>query len=169
MIYINPKHVTTLHNSGFSPFDPSQACSKPPTSNAYAASELCSHVDFRLDGGELLDLQGGNGSGKNQSAAQICGLSAPANGEIRWRGELIGKLGEDYRRELCFLGHHNAIKEELTPLENLLASAKLADEILDAGEALDALEIVGLATRRSGLSLPVAGPEAPCRAGTAGQ
>ena len=55
--------------------------------------------------------------------------------------------GEDYRRELCFLGHHNAIKEELTPLENLLASAKLADEILDAGEALDALEIVGLAGR----------------------
>ncbi|MBK7357082.1 cytochrome c biogenesis heme-transporting ATPase CcmA [Propionivibrio sp.] len=108
---------------------------------------LFSHVDFRLDGGELLDLQGGNGSGKTSLLRMICGLSAPANGEIRWRGELIGKLGEDYRRELCFLGHHNAIKEELTPLENLLASAKLADEILDAGEALDALEIVGLAGR----------------------
>ena len=108
---------------------------------------LFSHVDFRLDGGELLDLQGGNGSGKTSLLRMICGLSAPANGEIRWRGELIGKLGEDYRRELCFLGHHNAIKEELTPLENLLASAKLADEILEAGEALDAMEIVGLAGR----------------------
>jgi len=108
---------------------------------------LFSHINFRLDGGELLDLQGGNGSGKTSLLRMICGLSAPANGEIRWRGELIGKLGEDYRRQLCFLGHHNAIKEELTPLENLLASAKLADEILDAGEALDALEIVGLAGR----------------------
>jgi heme exporter protein A len=55
----------------------------------------------------------------------------PAAGEIRWKGEPIGKLGEDYRRELCYLGHHNAIKEELTPLENLLASARLADETLD--------------------------------------
>ena len=56
---------------------------------------LFSHVDFRLDGGELLDLQGGNGSGKTSLLRMICVLSAPAYGEIRWRGDVIGKLGED--------------------------------------------------------------------------
>lgn len=108
---------------------------------------LFASVGFRLEGGELLSLQGKNGSGKTSLLRILCGLSPPAAGEICWRGKSIGALGEDYRRELCYLGHHNAIKEELTPLENLLASAKLADERLDKGSALDALERIGLAGR----------------------
>ncbi|MDA0188861.1 MAG: heme ABC exporter ATP-binding protein CcmA, partial [Proteobacteria bacterium] len=54
---------------------------------------------------------------------------------------------DEFRAELCYLGHLNAIKEELTPLENLLASARLAEETLDEDAALDALERVGLAGR----------------------
>ena len=108
---------------------------------------LFSKLSFRLDGGEMLDLQGKNGSGKTSLLRMLCGLSPPADGEIRWRGELIGKLGEEFRRELCYLGHFNAIKEELTPLENLLSSARLAGEHLDEVAALVALEIVGLAGR----------------------
>lgn len=109
--------------------------------------QLFAGVGFRLDGGEMLYLQGSNGSGKTSLLRILCGLAHPAAGEIRWRGEPVGKLGEDFRRELCYLGHHNAIKEELTPLENMLASARLADEDLDQGMALDALERVGLASR----------------------
>lgn len=108
---------------------------------------LFAGVGFRLDGGEMLSLQGRNGCGKTSLLRILCGLSPAAGGQIRWRGEAIGALGEDYRRELCYLGHHNAIKEELTPLENLLASARLADKALDEGAALDALEQVGLAGR----------------------
>ena len=108
---------------------------------------LFAGIGFRLDAGEMLYLQGANGSGKTSLLRMLCSLSPAEEGEIRWRGESIGKLGEDYRRELCYLGHHNAIKEDLTPLENLLASARLADEALDEGAALDALEQVGLAGR----------------------
>ena len=108
---------------------------------------LFAGVGFRLEAGEMLYLQGSNGSGKTSLLRILCGLAHPAAGEIRWRGEPIGALGEDYRRELCYLGHHNAIKEELTPLENLLAAAKLADEVLSEDDALDALEQVGLAGR----------------------
>ena len=104
-------------------------------------------LSFRLMPGELLSLQGRNGSGKTSLLRMLCGLLPPAGGEIRWRNEPIGKLGEDYRRELCFLGHQNAIKEELTPLENLMASARLAADALDEGAALDALETLGLAGR----------------------
>ena len=104
-------------------------------------------VDFRLQAGELLLLQGHNGSGKTSLLRMLCGLSPAAAGEVRWRGESIGRLGEAYRRELCYLGHHNAIKDELLPLENLRVAARLADESLDEGEALDALEEVGLAGR----------------------
>jgi heme exporter protein A len=108
---------------------------------------LFAGLGFRLDAGELLYLRGRNGSGKTSLLRMLGGLLPPAAGEIRWRGQPIGKLGEDYRRELCFLGHHNAIKEELTPLENLLTTAALADEPLDEDQALDALETLGLAGR----------------------
>jgi len=108
---------------------------------------LFAGVGFRLGGGELLSLQGENGCGKTSLLRLLCGLSPAAAGEILWRGEPIGRLGDDYRRELCYLGHHNAIKDELTPLENLLARARLAGEALGEGAALDALEQVGLAGR----------------------
>jgi heme exporter protein A len=120
---------------------------------------LFAGVGFRLDAGEMLYLQGPNGSGKTSLLRMLCSLSPAQEGEIRWRGESIGKLGEDYRRELCHLGHHNAIKEELTPLENLLTSARLADEALDEGAALDALEQLGLAGRE----------DLPCRYLSQGQ
>ena len=108
---------------------------------------LFTGVGFRLEGGEMLYLQGQNGSGKTSLLRMLCGLTPPADGEIRWRGAPIRELGEEFRAELCYLGHHNAIKEELTPLENLLASAKLAEETLDEDTALDALERVGLRGR----------------------
>ena len=120
---------------------------------------LFAGLGFRLEAGELLYLQGRNGSGKTSLLRMLCGLSPAAAGEIRWRGEPIGRLGETYRRELCYLGHHNAIKEELTPLENLLASARLADEVLDTGHALAALEQLGLAGRE----------DLPCRYLSQGQ
>lgn len=108
---------------------------------------LFAGVGFRLEGGELLYLQGRNGSGKTSLLRMLCGLTPPAAGEISWRGTPIHRLSDDFRAELCYLGHHNAIKEELTPLENLLASARLADESLSEDAALDALEQVGLAGR----------------------
>ena len=108
---------------------------------------LFAGVGFRLQAGELLSLQGRNGSGKTSLLRMLCGLSPAAAGELRWRGETIARLGEDYRRELLYLGHHNAIKDELTPLENLLAGARIADEALREDEAFAALEAVGLGSR----------------------
>ena len=108
---------------------------------------LFAGVNFRLKGGEMLYLQGRNGSGKTSLLRMLCGMTPAASGQICWRGEPIGSLGEAFRSELCYLGHQNAIKEELTPLENLLSAAKLAQEALNEDAALDALERVGLRGR----------------------
>ncbi len=106
---------------------------------------LFSGVGFRLEAGELLYLQGRNGAGKTSLLRMLIGLLPPEAGQIRWRGKPIGS--DEFRADLCYLGHLNAIKEELTPLENLLAAARLADETLSEDDALDALEQVGLAGR----------------------
>ncbi len=108
---------------------------------------LFAGLGFRLEAGELLYLQGKNGSGKTSLLRMLIGLLPPETGEIRWKGQPIKSSGEDFRSDLCYLGHLNAIKEELTPLENLLATAHLADEALGEDDALDALEQVGLAGR----------------------
>lgn len=106
---------------------------------------LFAGVGFRLEAGELLYLQGKNGAGKTSLLRMLIGLLPPESGDIRWKGASI--KSEEFRSELCYLGHLNAIKEELTPLENLMAAARLADEELSEDDALDALERVGLAGR----------------------
>ncbi|WP_371325546.1 cytochrome c biogenesis heme-transporting ATPase CcmA [Dechloromonas sp. ZY10] len=108
---------------------------------------LFADVGFRLAGGELLYLQGRNGAGKTSMLRMLIGLLPPEAGRILWQGRDIHEQIDEYRAELCYLGHYNAIKEELTPLENLLLSARLADEDLSEDDALDALEQVGLAGR----------------------
>ncbi|MGE5945651.1 MAG: cytochrome c biogenesis heme-transporting ATPase CcmA, partial [Betaproteobacteria bacterium] len=87
------------------------------------------------------------GTGKTSLLRMLIGLLPPEAGEIRWKGRSIKTLADEFRAELCYLGHLNAIKEELTPLENLLAGARLADDELSEDDALDALEQVGLAGR----------------------
>ena len=106
---------------------------------------LFASVSFCLAEGELLYLQGRNGAGKTSLLRMLIGLLPPEAGNIRWRGH--APQSDEFRAELCYLGHQNAIKEELTPLENLLAAARLADETLCEDDALDALEQVGLAGR----------------------
>lgn len=99
---------------------------------------------FSLRAGELLTVQGSNGSGKTSLLRMLCGFSSPAAGEIRWQGTPVMRLGGDYRREICYLGHLNALKDDLTPLENLQTAAALSADALAAGAANAALAALGL-------------------------
>ena len=113
---------------------------------------LFSDVGFKLAAGEWLHVQGENGTGKTTLLRALVGLSQPAAGEIRWRGQPIRGLGEDYRRDMLYLGHHGAVKEELTPLENLQLAAALDGRSLDDREAIATLRHFGLKGREE---LPV--------------
>jgi heme exporter protein A len=113
---------------------------------------LFAGLDLAVGPGEWLHVQGENGAGKTSLLRILAGLSPAAEGEIRWQGEPIKALAEDYRRHLLFLGHHGAVKEELTPLENLTLAAQLDGTVLDETEALTALARFGLRGRED---LPV--------------
>lgn len=82
-------------------------------------------VSFRLAPGECLLVQGPNGSGKTSLLRILSGLARPERGEVRWDGEPIRKLGTQYHALLAYCGHSSALKEDLTPVENLQASAAL--------------------------------------------
>ncbi|HHH36951.1 MAG TPA: cytochrome c biogenesis heme-transporting ATPase CcmA [Gammaproteobacteria bacterium] len=101
-------------------------------------------LNLSLAPGELLYVHGPNGSGKTTLLRMVCGLVAPAEGEIRWDGSPIGELGEDYRRILLYLGHAAALKDELSALENLRIMAALGGTPVTESQALDALDALGL-------------------------
>lgn len=104
-------------------------------------------LNFRLGAGGCLMVQGANGSGKTSLLRMLCGLAQPADGEIRWDGEPIGKLAEDYRGELLYCGHAGAVKDELTALENARISATLAGTPVGEEAARQALRQLGLKGR----------------------
>lgn len=89
-------------------------------------------LNFTLRTGELLHIVGANGSGKTTLLRTLCGLTRPADGGIRWQGTAIRDLGDDYRAELAYVGHTNALQGELTPAENLRAAAGLGAPVSDA-------------------------------------
>ena len=113
--------------------------------------QLFRETSFGLAAGELLRVEGHNGVGKTSLLRMLAGLSTAAAGDILWQDTPIARLGGAYRRQMCYLGHLNAIKEELTPLENLLTSAGLEEvdsqHSLSSSAAEAALSQLGLLSR----------------------
>jgi heme exporter protein A len=96
-------------------------------------------LSFALEPGERLRVAGANGSGKTSLLRILCGLLAPSAGEVRWKGEAIRDLREDYARELLYLGHAAAIKDELTAAENLSIACSIGGAPVNDKEIQDAL------------------------------
>jgi len=93
---------------------------------------LFQDLSFSQAAGELLYVHGPNGSGKTTLLRTLCGLALPE------------RLGEDYHREMAYVGHLNGVKDELTAFENLRVMAQLfgADDCDErAMAALQRLEL----------------------------
>lgn len=109
---------------------------------------LFQDLNFKLEPGELIYVQGPNGSGKTTLLRTVCGLALPESGEVRWKGESIRRLGEDYHRDMAYVGHLNGVKDELTAYENLRVMGRLQGAAADgvrAEAALKRLELTACA------------------------
>lgn len=109
---------------------------------------LFSDLSFAAGAGELIELRGSNGSGKTSLLRILCGLSSAAAGQVRWHGKNIRSLGEEYSRHLAYLAHQNAIKDELSALENLRIANGVAGNPLNRTQAQQVLERIGLKDRQ---------------------
>jgi heme exporter protein A len=108
---------------------------------------LFSGLDFTLHPGQIMQVQGENGSGKTSLLRTLCGFLMPDEGDIVWGGTSIRELEEEYYAEMLYLGHLNGVKDELSALENLRISAGLSGAELDEKEAVVALRRLGLKGR----------------------
>ena len=105
---------------------------------------LFTNLNLRLEPGGLVEVHGPNGSGKTSLLRILCGLAAPAEGEVRWKEEKIRSLGEEYSSEIAYLAHQNGVKDELSAVENLRLSSALNGRPLTKDETQTFLERVGL-------------------------
>jgi heme exporter protein A len=114
--------------------------------------ELFSGLNLRISTGNCLHVRGENGVGKTSLLRLLTGLSKPESGEVLWGNQSITLDPIAYHHELLFLGHRDALKEDLTALENIQMYAVLDDVALPQEKALAALWRFGLRGREN---LPV--------------
>ena len=105
---------------------------------------LFSGLAFTLGPGALLRIAGPNGRGKTSLLRILCGLLEPAAGEVRWKGAPIRELREEFARQLVYLGHAPAVKDDLTAAENLSIACRLSGFPATEKSIHAALETLGV-------------------------
>jgi heme exporter protein A len=109
---------------------------------------LFAGLDFSLSAGELIWLRGRNGRGKTTLLRLLAGLSTPAAGEIAVEGVPLRKAGAAWRTQMAYIGHANALKDDLSAAEALRFVAQLRGEAPPAGAIDQALQRLGVESRR---------------------
>ncbi len=79
-------------------------------------------VSFSVSKGQLLQLNGPNGVGKTSLLRVIARLLPAESGELWWKGQ---RATAEYQQDMLYLGHSNALKLDLTAVENLRFSVGL--------------------------------------------
>lgn len=81
---------------------------------------LFAGVHLTLEPGDMVQLEGPNGSGKTTMLRLITQMSDSYTGQMFWRGEPIKQAKLEFLQSLLYLGHLPGIKKALTPRENLV-------------------------------------------------
>ncbi len=106
---------------------------------------LWHNINFELDKGQLLQISGTNGAGKTTLLKVLTALTQPHTGEIDWQGTPVNQQRESYHQQLQYLGHQNAVKADLTVIENLyLNTHAIIHDAIDS-----TLAKVGLASHKN--------------------
>ncbi len=105
---------------------------------------LFDRLSFTIAAGQCLHIAGDNGAGKTSLLRILCGLLRPTAGEVRWHGQPIARVRDEYGADLAYVGHLNGVKDDLTAAENLRTWAAMAGLAAGAGQITHALGLLAI-------------------------
>jgi len=86
---------------------------------------LFKELEFALNPGELLLLEGRNGSGKTSLLRAIAGLIELESGTILWNDQPVNKERQVFQNAMVWMSHKTGFKGDLTLVDNLRFEANL--------------------------------------------
>ncbi len=107
-------------------------------------------VNLAVRAGQATWLRGRNGRGKTSLLRLAAGLAVPESGNILW-GDKPVRAAADYAAQRVYIGHANALKDDLSVTESLTFLARMHGRPSDAPTIRAALERVGMGSRRDAL------------------
>ncbi len=104
---------------------------------------LFKDVSFSIAAGDVMQIQGTNGSGKTSLLRILTGMSQPEAGKTYWKDINIEEERETFNENLVYIGHLNGLKADLSALENLQLGRQYLSRANDTSTE-EALHAVGL-------------------------
>lgn len=114
---------------------------------------LFENLSFKIHTGEIVQIEGRNGTGKTTLLRIIAGLGDCESGDILWKDHITVSNRDLFHQDLLFLGHQTGVKRELSGYENLAFYQSIQKCNQDKETLWGALAQVGLAGRED---VPVA-------------
>lgn len=106
---------------------------------------LFEDVSFALDPGQLLLLEGPNGSGKTSLLKAIVGMLELESGVVNWDGSPVLGQRQSFHGSLAWMAHRVGFKADLTLVENLRFEAALRPQVaVTIEDILERVDVVRL-------------------------
>lgn len=80
---------------------------------------LFEKLSFSLSSGEVVYLQGENGSGKSSLLQILSGLARPNEGKLIYKGQPLDTNQHQLAQDLVYVSHKSSINGALTAVENI--------------------------------------------------
>jgi heme exporter protein A len=80
---------------------------------------LFDQLNIKIYAGDIVQVEGPNGSGKTSLLRILSGLSQPFEGDILFNEQAINTCREEFHQNLLYLGHLPGVKGEMSAQENL--------------------------------------------------
>lgn len=109
---------------------------------------LFSQLDINLAPGSVTWLRGRNGRGKTSLLRMLAGLSSLQAGEVRIAGQSHRQGGPAWRGLWVYIGHQNALKDDLSAAEALRFLAQAHGVPVNDAQLAAALRAMGVLQRQ---------------------
>ena len=107
---------------------------------------LFDQLNIEISAGDIVQVEGPNGSGKTSLLRILAGLSQPFEGDIFFNKQLINQSQEEFHQNLLYLGHLPGVKGEMNAQENLsfnLALHGINNEATEIKQTLAEVNLTG--------------------------